>query len=122
MSYNISGKIKVIKETETLGTKGFQKRTFVVEVVDGKFTNLVPLEFTKDKCSVLDNFSEGQEVSVEFNIRGNEYNGKYYVSLQAWKIEGTGGSSKSAGTKSAPAKSASKPAASKPADDGDAPW
>jgi hypothetical protein len=26
-------------------------------------------------------------VMVSFNLRGNEYNGKYYVNLQAWKIE-----------------------------------
>jgi len=25
-------------------------------------------------------------VSVAFNLRGNEYNGKYYTNLQAWKI------------------------------------
>jgi hypothetical protein len=25
-------------------------------------------------------------VEVSFNVRGNEYNGKYYVNLQAWKL------------------------------------
>lgn len=123
MSYNISGKIKSIGNTETFGTKGFQKRVFVLEVVDGKFTNIVPLEFTKDKCSLLDNFSVGQEVSVEFNLRGSEYNGRVFLNAQAWKIEGgTTGGSKSAGTKSA-SKPAVKSAPAKAAgDDGDVPW
>jgi hypothetical protein len=40
----------------------------------------------KDKCSKLDSYRVGQEVAVQFNVRGNEYNGKYYVSLQAWTI------------------------------------
>ena len=25
-------------------------------------------------------------MTVAFNLRGNEYNGKYYVNLQGWKI------------------------------------
>ena len=31
--------------------------------------------------------SIGQEVTVHFNLRGNEYNGKYYVNLQAWRLD-----------------------------------
>jgi len=30
-------------------------------------------------------------VKVSFDIRGNEYNGKYYVNLSCWKLEGGGG-------------------------------
>jgi hypothetical protein len=30
-------------------------------------------------------------VKVSFDIRGNEYNGKYYVNLNAWKLEKAGG-------------------------------
>jgi single-strand DNA-binding protein len=30
---------------------------------------------------------------VSFNLRGNEFNGKYYVNLQAWKIEPLEGAS-----------------------------
>jgi hypothetical protein len=29
----------------------------------------------------------GQEITVHYNIRCNEYNGNYYTSLDAWKIE-----------------------------------
>ncbi len=28
----------------------------------------------------------GQEVDVNFNVQTNEYKGKYYTSLQSWKI------------------------------------
>jgi len=28
----------------------------------------------------------GQEVDVSFNVQTNEYKGKYYTSLQSWKI------------------------------------
>lgn len=122
----IVGKIIVIKETQTFGTKGFQKREFVVEVPDDKYPQKIPLEFTKDKCDVLDNFSVGQEVKVQFNLRGSEYNGRYFLNAQAWKIEGgTGGAPKPATASARPA--AAKPVAPKPAakpatGDEDAPW
>lgn len=125
MSYSISGKIKVIKDIQVLGTKGFQKREFVVEVVDDKYTQTIPLEFVKDKCSLLDNFSEGQEVTVQFNLRGNEYNGRYFLSAQAWRIEGGSGGApaKSAAGAKPAARPAAKPVAQKAAAaDEDAPW
>jgi len=35
---------------------------------------------------LIDQFNPGEEVNVLFNIRGREYNGRYFVNLQAWKI------------------------------------
>jgi hypothetical protein len=34
----------------------------------------------------LDGAKVGQECEVKFDLRGREYNGKYYVSLNAWDI------------------------------------
>jgi single-strand DNA-binding protein len=122
----ITGKIIVIGETETVGTKGFQKRLLVVETDDPKYPQKIPLEFVKDKTEVLDNFSVGQQVTVSFNLRGNEYNGRYYLSAQGWKIEGgTGGSAKPAAQKTAgktAPKQAAKAAPAAAASDDDAPW
>ena len=84
MEYEIEGTIKVIMDTQTFGS-GFTKREFVIKT-DEKFPQEVKLETIKDKVSLLDRFSEGQRVKASFNIRGNEYKGKYYVNLQAWKI------------------------------------
>lgn len=80
----IVGKIKVINETQTFDS-GFQKREFVV-TTEETYPQDIKLEFVKDKCSLLDMYQEDQSVTVGFNLRGNEYNGKYYVNLQAWKI------------------------------------
>jgi hypothetical protein len=33
-------------------------------------------------------YGQGQEVTVSFNVRGREYNGKYYNTLDAWKVQG----------------------------------
>jgi len=42
---------------------------------------------------MVDLLKKGDRVKVSFNIRGNEYKGRYYVNLQAWKIESAGGES-----------------------------
>jgi len=34
----------------------------------------------------------GDLVCVDFNIRGNEYKGQYYVNLDAWKVATASGS------------------------------
>jgi single-strand DNA-binding protein len=86
MSYEITGKILKIFPTETFAS-GFQKRAFVVETDDEKYPQQIKMEAVKDKCDVLDSYDEGDEITAEFNLRGNEYNGKYYVSLQAWKFD-----------------------------------
>jgi hypothetical protein len=48
----------------------------------------------KEKTALIDEFQIGDPVKVFFDIRGNEYKGKYYVNLNAWKLErpGAGGS------------------------------
>ena len=58
------------------------------------------MECIKDKTSLLDGLAEGDEVEVSFNVRGNEYNGKYYVNLQAWRLNKS--SSESAPSEQAP--------------------
>jgi len=86
MSLEITGKIIVIGETEIVGSAGtFNKRLLVIET-DEKYSQKVPIDFVQDKTSLLDAFNIGDNVKAGLNIRGNEYNGKYYVSLNGWNI------------------------------------
>ena len=85
----VQGKIKLIKQTEELGQKGFKKRLLVVTTSE-QYPQDIPLDFVQDKVSLLDAFSVGQEVKVGINLRGNEYNGKYYLNAQGWRIEKVG--------------------------------
>ena len=97
--FEISGKIKLIEETQSFSS-GFTKREFVVTTGDSKYPQDIKFEIVKDKCSLLDSFSPGQDVQVNFDIRGNEYNGRYFVNLNCWKIQaGSGGG---AGQQAAP--------------------
>jgi len=81
----IIGKVHLIGQTETVGNNGFTKRQIVIETSE-QYPQKVVIDFVKDKCSILDSYKVGQEVTVDVNVRGSEYNGKFYVNLQGWKI------------------------------------
>lgn len=88
MELSVSGTIKEVFPVETFDS-GFSKREFVV-TTEEQYPQDVKFELFKDKTSLIDKFAKGQKVSVSFNVRGNEYNGRYFVNLQAWKITGEG--------------------------------
>lgn len=97
MSYELEGSIKVIGETASFGAKGFTKRELVITTSADRYPQDIKLEFVKDKTSLLDNFRVGQSVKVGFDIRGGEYNGRYFVNLTGWKIENSDGSGSPSG-------------------------
>ncbi len=90
MAIEVSGRIYKIFETKQI-TERFTKREFVVEVEDGKYPQQVLFQMTGDRCSNLDSFREGQEIKVEFNLRGREWTSpkgevKYFNSLDVWRL------------------------------------
>ncbi len=85
MAYELSGKIKLIQDPKTFDS-GFTKREMVVTVEEGRYPQDINLEFVQDKAALLDNLAPGQEVTVSFDIRGREYNGRYFNNLQGWKV------------------------------------
>ena len=82
----ISGKVIVIGNTETVGQNGFTKRMLVVETTE-QYPQKIAIDFVKDKTNVLENYKVNDSVNVSVNVRGSEYNGRYFVNLQGWKIE-----------------------------------
>jgi len=82
----IKGAILLIGQTESKGSGNFTTRQLVLSTHE-QYPQKVPIDFVKDKTSILDHFQPGQDVSVSINIRGNEYNGKFYCNLQGWKID-----------------------------------
>ena len=86
MAYDLTGKIKIVQEPKTFDS-GFTKREMVVIVEDGKYPQEINIEFVQDKVSLLDNLQVGQQVKVTFDLRGREYNGRYFNNLQGWKVD-----------------------------------
>lgn len=89
MAYDLTGKVKLVQDAKTISDK-FTVREFVVTVEDGKYPQDIALQFVNDKVSLLDSVEAGQEVTVSFDIRGREYNGRYFNNLNAWKIQTEG--------------------------------
>ena len=86
MSNQLSGTIKLIGEKQTFDS-GFQKVEFVLTTNDEKYPQDVKFEIVQDKVDDFLKYNKvGKAVDVSFNVRGNEYKGKYYVSLAAWKV------------------------------------
>ena len=90
MSFEAEGKLYKIMDTQQI-TDTFRKREFVVEMVDGAYTQLIKFQMTQNNCDKLDGFNQGDEVKVTFNLRGREYtkDGRtsYFTNLDAWKVE-----------------------------------
>lgn len=82
----ISGTVHHIGEVESSGNNGFTKRLLVVKTID-QYPQLIPIDFVKDKISLIEFTKINQTVKVQVNLRGNENNGRYYLNLQGWKIE-----------------------------------
>jgi hypothetical protein len=82
---DIKGKVDKILDVQEFAS-GFKKQVIVIEV-DGKFPQKVAVEFGKEKIDLLSSVAVGNEVSASVNIRGSEYNGRYFVSLTGWKID-----------------------------------
>lgn len=91
MKFQIDGKLHKIFETEQKSDK-FRAREFVIEVADGKFPQMVKFQLTQDKCDAIDSHQEGQQITVHFDLRGREWNGRYFTNLNAWRIEAAGSS------------------------------
>ena len=81
----IQGEIIKIGETQIFGTKGFKKRQIVIKT-DAQYPQTIPVDFTQDKTGLLDMYKLGEFVNIGINIQGSEWQEKFYVNLNGWKI------------------------------------
>lgn len=87
----VSGRIKMIDETKAFGANGFRKREVVITTTE-QYPQHIMIEFTQDKCDLLDNFKLGEAVKVAINLRGRDWinpqgETKYFNSIQGWRVE-----------------------------------
>lgn len=89
MSYEIEGKLHKKYDTEKK-SESFQTREFVLSDESSQYPNFVKFQLTQDRVSILDPIPEGTTIKVYFDLRGREWQGKYFTNLQAWRIENAG--------------------------------
>lgn len=94
MSYEIVGKLVAVFET-VQRKETFKTREFVIEKTEDiggrTITNYVKFQCVQDRTSMPDRFNLGDEVKVQFNIKGTKWvkDGRenYITNLDAWRME-----------------------------------
>jgi single-strand DNA-binding protein len=84
-SFEIQGKIHKVFPSENK-SGNFQAREFVIELESGQYSQLIKFQLTQDRCDLIDAYSEGEEIKVSFDLRGREWDGKYFINLNAWRL------------------------------------
>jgi hypothetical protein len=59
-----------------------------------QYPNYIKFQLVQDRVEILDNVQEGSVIKVYFDLRGREWQGKYFTNLQAWRIEAVGADTK----------------------------
>ncbi len=90
MSFEIVGKLYKKFPAESKSPT-FQAREFVLEFAEGNYPQLIKFQLTQDRCQLLENYNEGEEIKVHFDLNGREWQGKFFTNLTCWRIEKSSG-------------------------------
>lgn len=118
MANQITGRIIEIGQTVQIPSKNggspFTKWEFILDATTydpytgerSEYENIIPLEFSGDKCAELDRFNQGDVVTISFVLQGRSWTNldgefKRMASIRCYKIEARGGVSQSPQTASA---------------------
>ncbi len=93
MSFETEGKLHKKYDIEKK-SDSFQTREFVLLDEKGQYPNYIKFQLVQDRVNVIDNIEEGTMLKVYFDLRGREWQGKYFTNLNAWRIEAIGQESK----------------------------
>lgn len=108
MANQITGRILSISNTVQIQSKNsgatFTKREFLLDATTydpytkerSEYENIIPLEFSGDKCAELDRFNQGDVVTISFVLQGRSWTNldgefKRMASIRCYKIEVRGG-------------------------------
>lgn len=89
MAFEIEGTLHKKFETEKK-TETFQAREFVIVINDSGYDQFIKFQLTQNRCEIIDPIAEGTKIKVHFDLRGREWQGKYFTNLNAWKVEAAG--------------------------------
>ncbi len=87
----IRGRVHEIGAIQQI-TESFKKREMVVAYAENpQFVEYITFQATQDRTTIFDNLTIGQEVSVDFNLRGRPWTNKdgvttFFNSLVAWRV------------------------------------
>jgi single-strand DNA-binding protein len=85
MAFDITGKAVKIYDAESKSAS-FTTREFVI-TTEETYPQFVKFQAVQDRCNIVDGVNEGDKIKVYFDLRGREWQGKYFTNLNAWKVE-----------------------------------
>ncbi len=90
--FAINGKLVVKNDTEQIKDT-FKKREFVISDEASQYPQEIVFQLVQDKCDLIDPYAIGDEIKVNFNLRGRRWENpktgetRFFNSLDAWRIE-----------------------------------
>ncbi len=86
----VLGRIKMVGNVQDVSPT-FRKREVVI-TTEEQYPQHILIEFTQDKCDLLNQFQIGDQVRVGINLRGREWTNpqgetRYFNSIQGWRID-----------------------------------
>jgi single-strand DNA-binding protein len=81
----IKGTIIKIGEKKTVGANNSELIEFVIKT-EGQYPQELPFQSWKSIADKIEQMNVGDEVTVHYNLRGKEFNGKHYLSGDCWKV------------------------------------
>jgi len=85
MSFETTGILHKVFEEQSK-SETFKTREFVIKL-DGNYPQFIKFQLTQDRCDLIGNYKEGDNIKVSFDLRGREWNEKYFTNLNACKID-----------------------------------
>jgi hypothetical protein len=86
----IKGQVVAILPLEsgiTKAAKDWQKLTIVIEFSEGNYHKKLALSATKEELfKTLKNLNQGDSITASINLESREFNGKWFNSVNVWKV------------------------------------
>jgi hypothetical protein len=71
----------------TKAGKDWQKLTIIIEFNEGNYQKKLALSATKEELiKTLQNLKQGDSITASINLESREFNGKWFNSVNVWKV------------------------------------
>ena len=88
---SITGTIKKVYPIKQV-TEKFKVREFILTIPDEKYPQNIIMQLNQTKCDLVNESNAGDEIMVNYNLKGKEYTNrdgetKFFNSIEAWRID-----------------------------------
>lgn len=80
-----------LKQGTSKAGKDWQTQSYAIKETEEKYPKIVAFDIFGEEKIKEANLKVGDIVSVEANVESREWNGRYFTSISAWRVEKEGG-------------------------------